>query len=226
MEALERRAWGGVVKFAVALALLIFVPAWTIRFWQAWVYWMVFSAAVAVITSHFVRHDPALIERRLAAGPAAERERSQQRIQAAASVMLCAVFVVAGFDHRSGWSAGLDAGITAAADLLVAIAFALIFVTFRENSHASAVVEVGSGQRVISTGPYGVVRHPMYSGAVLLFLATPLAPGSLWAYLPAIGLSAAVVARLLDEERYLCEHLPGYREYRLRVRFRLVPGVW
>jgi protein-S-isoprenylcysteine O-methyltransferase Ste14 len=134
--------------------------------------------------------------------------------------------VTAGLDHRNSWSSPIDLRLVLAADVLVAVGFAMIFGTFRENSHASAIVEVEVGQQVVSTGPYGFVRHPMYAGAIVLFLATPVALGSLWALAPALGLSATVVVRLLDEERYLARRLSGYAAYQHQVRFRLVPGIW
>jgi protein-S-isoprenylcysteine O-methyltransferase Ste14 len=136
------------------------------------------------------------------------------------------LFIVSGLDHHLGWSGGVDARLALAANVLVVTGFVLIFLTFRENSFAAATVQVGAGQPVISTGPYHVIRHPMYAGAMVLFLATPAALGSLWAYVPAVALSFTLVARLLDEERYLARHLRGYVDYRRNVRFRLIPGVW
>ncbi len=226
MPSLDRRAWSGVAGFMLVLALLILVPAWTIRFREAWIYLAVFSTAVSAITGYFLRHDPALIARRLDAGPTAEHEASQQRIQSVASLLLMTMFVTAGLDRRNSWSSPIDLRLVLAADVLVAAGFAMIFGTFRENSHASAVVEVEVGQPVVSTGPYGFVRHPMYAGAIVLFLATPVALGSLWALAPALALSATVVVRLLDEERYLTRRLSGYAAYQHQVRFRLVPGIW
>ena len=202
------------------------MPAWTLRFWQAWLYLAVFAASTALVTIDLARRDPALLERRLKGGPAAEREVSQQRIQTVASAMLCALYVVAGFDHRWGWSRTVPDWMVFAADALCAAGVAMIHWTFRENTYTAGIVTVESGQKVIATGPYGVVRHPLYAGAILLFLATPVALGSLWAWLPATALVASVVARLIDEERYLIVHLAGYDEYRRRVRFRLIPGVW
>jgi len=226
MDALSRRAYGGAAIFAAALALLIFGSAWTIRYPEAWIYCIVFSTCVLIITRYFLEHDPALIARRLDAGPAAERERAQQRIQSAASVLLCAMFVSAGFERRlAPWSA-IPVWTPFAADLAVVAGFAVVFLACRDNSHASAIVTVESGQRVVSSGAYGVVRHPMYAGALVLFLATPMALASRWALLPAAGLCATLVIRLIAEERYLERHLAEYGEYERRVRFRLVPGIW
>jgi protein-S-isoprenylcysteine O-methyltransferase Ste14 len=223
---LRRRALAGFVKFQIALALMIFLPAWTIRFWEAWLYWVLFALFPVAMLFYFLERDPALLERRLAVGPAAETEASQKRIQAFASVMLVALFVVAGFDRRFHWSPPVGAVLVAAADVAVAGGFVIMFLAFRANSHASAVVEVSAGQTVVSSGPYAWVRHPMYTGALVLFLATPFALTSIWAVLPAVGLAAGVVLRLLDEERYLAAQLPGYTAYRQRVRARLLPGIW
>ena len=226
---LARDAWRGLAQFVAALAVLLWLSAWTLRFWQAWVYLLVFTACVSAITAYFLRHDPELVVRRMRAGPAAEHDPAQRRIQAIASVMLCALYVVAGLDRRWNWSRGWDAigwPLSLAADAVVAAGFAVIFRTFQENSYASATVEVGAAQRVISTGPYGLVRHPMYAGAIPLFLATPLALGSWWALIPAAGLAAVVVSRLRKEEDFLARDLPGYADYMRQVRFRLVPGVW
>jgi protein-S-isoprenylcysteine O-methyltransferase Ste14 len=226
MDALAKRSWNGVAGFAVAFAAIIFLPAWTLRFWQGWAYWLVFNAGIVWITAYFLRHDRALVERRITAGPTAEHEPVQKRIQTVTSVMLILLYLAAGFDHRFRWSPAIDARLEAAADALVAMSFYVFFLVFRQNSFAASIIQVVEDQRVISTGLYGIVRHPMYAGAVVLFLATPLALGSWWAYLPAAGLLAALVTRILDEERYLVMHLSGYEEYRRRVRWRLVPGIW
>ena len=226
---LARNAWRGLAQFVAALAVLLWLSAWTLRFWQAWVYLLVFTACVSGITAYFLRHDPELVVRRMRAGPAAEHDPAQRRLQAIASVMLCALYVVAGLDRRWGRSGGsepIDWRLSLAADAVVAAGFAVIFRTFQENSYASATVEVGDAQRVISTGPYGLVRHPMYAGAIPLFLATSLALGSWWALIPAAGLAAVIVSRLRKEEDFLARDLPGYADYMRQVRFRLVPGIW
>jgi protein-S-isoprenylcysteine O-methyltransferase Ste14 len=222
---LSRKALGGFVRFHVILALLLFLPAWSLRFREAWIYWVLFSASVLLITLYFLKHDPRLVERRLEVGPGAERRRSQVIIQAIASVMLLALFIIPGLDHRLGWSA-VPMPVVLAADALVAAGFLIIFFVFRENSYTSGVVAVEEGQRVVATGPYRLVRHPMYAGASLLFLATPFALGSPWALLAAVPLCGVMVVRLLDEERFLRANLPGYDSYCRAVRHRLLPLVW
>jgi protein-S-isoprenylcysteine O-methyltransferase Ste14 len=225
MSELSRKALGGFIKFHLFLGLLLFLPAWSLRFWEAWTYLILFSISVLLITLYFLKHDPGLIELRLKVGPGAERERSQAIIQAAASLMLVALYTIAGFDHRLRFSA-VPRQIVLAADVLVVLGFLIIFFVFRENSYTSGVIAVEAGQQVISTGPYRLIRHPMYAGASLIFLATPLGLGSFWALLAAVSLCGTMIVRLLNEERFLSANLPGYGSYCRDVRYRLVPLVW
>lgn len=220
-----RRAWPGLAALMLALALCLFLPAGSLRYPEAWLYLALFGASAAAITGYLQRYDPALLQRRAAAGPGAETERSQRIIQSVASLAFVATFIVAALDHRHGWSA-VPAPVVAAGDLLLLLGFGLVFLAFRENSYASATIETVERQPVIDTGPYAVVRHPMYTGALLLLLGTPPALGSYWALLCVLGLAAAIVARLLDEERFLSRRLPGYDAYRAKVRYRLLPFLW
>src|SRR5262245_854777 len=174
MDDLSKRALHGLLWFQVVLAALIFVPAWSLTYWQGWVYWLVFGASIVAITIYFLRHDRALVERRMRAGPTAERETSQKVIQALASILMCALMIVSALDHRLGWSS-VPTWLVIAGNVLVALGFLIIFRVFRENSFAASTVQIAAGQTVVSTGPYALVRHPMYSGALLLFLGTPLA---------------------------------------------------
>jgi protein-S-isoprenylcysteine O-methyltransferase Ste14 len=209
----------------VVLAAIAFVGAGTIAFWQAWVYAAVFLAAVLGIVVYFLARDPALMERRLKAGETGESSSTQRAIQAVAGPAFFGIFVVAGLDRRWGWS-HVPAGLDVAGDVVVAIGFVVVFFVFRENTYTSSVIEAVPGQRVVSTGPYRLVRHPMYSGALLVMLATPVALGSWWALALVPPLAGLVVARLLDEERFLTKHLAGYSDYGRATRYRLVPGVW
>jgi protein-S-isoprenylcysteine O-methyltransferase Ste14 len=140
-------------------------------------------------------------------------------------VLLFATLIVSVLDHRYGWSR-VPSSVAVAGDVLVVLGFAAIFVVFRENSFAASIIDVTEGQPVIDTGPYALVRHPMYAGALPMFAGSPLALGSYWGLLPAALLVGGMVWRLLDEERYLAESLPGYPAYMRKIRFRLVPGVW
>jgi protein-S-isoprenylcysteine O-methyltransferase Ste14 len=225
MDSLTRKSLIGLVQLLAAMALFLFVPAWSPRFWQAWVYWALFSIGVIAITLYFLRYDPRLVESRLAAGPRAEQQTSQKIIQAIAAVLFFAVLVVPGLDYRFHWSR-MPTGLVLLGDALMVLSLAIIFFVFKENSYAASTIKVTAEQQVISTGPYRVVRHPMYSAAVILFLATPLALGSGWALMVAIPLLAVLVARLSEEERYLSAHLPGYDAYRELVSYRLIPWLW
>lgn len=224
IEKLRKTAIEGNAKTLLILGLLIHVPAWTLYFWQGWLYLVIFGICALVMTLYFLKYDPALIASRLKAGPAAEREKSQKWIQAIAGVVVCLMFVVPGIErHFTGLP--LPLWLVILADILALVGF-WMFLAFRENGHASSIIEVKSGQNVISTGPYAWVRHPMYSGAVVLFLATPLALGSLWAVPAAIALCIVIGIRLFDEERYLKTNLPGYDAYCQKVKSHLIPGIW
>jgi protein-S-isoprenylcysteine O-methyltransferase Ste14 len=225
MKTLEARAWLAVGALPVVMGLLLFVPAGTIRYWQAWVYLSIFTGASALTTRYLIRQDPALLERRMSGGPTVEKRPAQKLIMLAASIGFIAILVVPALDYRFGWSA-VPLGGVVAGDVLVAIGFYLVWRVYRENTFSSATIEVAENQRVISTGPYAVVRHPMYASASLYLLGTPLALGSYWGLIPVAMMIPALVWRLFDEERFLVRNLPGYTEYQKRVRHRLVPFVW
>ena len=159
------------------------------------------------------------------AGPGAEQQTAQKIIQAIAGTLALALVVVPGLDHHFGLSY-VPAAIVVLADVLVIVGFVFVSQVFRENSFAASTIKVEAEQRVISTGPYAIVRHPMYAGASLALLATPIALGSWWGLLIAIAMIAAIVVRLLDEERYLAANLAGYDEYRGKVKYRLIPMLW
>jgi protein-S-isoprenylcysteine O-methyltransferase Ste14 len=225
LKALRRQAIGRLWRMPLIMGLMIFVPAWSVDYWEAWLYLAVFSASVTGGTLYLLRHDPALMARRMDVGPAAEPERSQQIIQGITGALSCAVFVVAGVEHRIHGSEVAWPGVLIAQGVLL-VGLVIVLFVFRANSYTAATVRVEAGQQVADAGPYAWVRHPMYSGSILGYLATPVALGSLWGLIPAALVSAMIVVRLLDEERYLAKNLPGYEEYRRRVRWRLVPGVW
>jgi len=221
---LTRTALNRTLGFVACLAVLIIVPA-GLTYWQGWLYWIVFSLCCVFLTLYFLRHDPELIERRLHAGARAEKEKSQKIIQAFLSVILILLFLLSGIDHRFDWSHVPSVAVVIA-DAAVVLGFVIIFITFKANSHAAAIIEVAPDQHVVTTGPYAVVRHPMYLGAALLLLATPFGLGSAWAIIPAIIAVCGIAWRLLEEERYLSRHLPGYSDYCEVTRRRLLPFIW
>jgi|ERR1700674_1048579 protein-S-isoprenylcysteine O-methyltransferase Ste14 len=225
MNSLARKTLRGFAQLIAGLGILLLAPAWTLDFWQAWVYLFVFAAASALITAYLWEKDPQLLERRVNAGPGAEKAKGQKRIQILASLVFIGVFVLSSLDRRFAWS---DVPFLAviAGDVLVALGFLIIFIVFRENTFAASTIEVAPDQKVISTGPYAIVRHPMYSGALVMLFGTPLALGSWWGLAMFVPMLFTIAWRLLDEERFLARSLSGYEAYCRKVQYRLVPLVW
>jgi protein-S-isoprenylcysteine O-methyltransferase Ste14 len=219
------RALIGLGKFTLALAVLLFLPAWSFNYWQGWLYLIVFCGCCLIATVYFLLTDPALVQRRLSAGPAAENEPSQQVIMGIASAGFLLLIVIPGLDHHWHWS-DVPAWLVIVSNILVALSFFLIVLVLRQNSYAASTIQVETGQPVISSGAYRIVRHPMYAAALPMFVFTPPALGSYWGLLAVGIILPAILWRLLDEESYLIRHLPGYVEYCSRTRFRLIPGVW
>jgi len=225
MPSLILRTIAGLVFLIAMLGLALFGSAGTPDYWRAWLYLAVFASCIVLITVYLLFKDRRLLESRLNVGPAAERQRSQQLIQGLASMFFLLVYIVAGLDHRFGWT-HVAPVLSVISDLLVVLGLLIVFLVFRENTYTSAIIEVADQQRVVSTGPYAVVRHPMYSGALLMMVFTPLAVGS-WASVPfVLPLVLVIGARLLAEEKFLASRLPGYEDYRRRVRYRLIPWIW
>ncbi len=219
------RALLGLVFLGAMMALALFAPARTLRWAEAWAYIGVFLGASLLVTIDLARRDPALLERRTKAGPMAEPTRKQKVIQAFASIAFLGELALPALDHRFGWT-HVPPVIAFASEALVALGFWIVWRVFRANTFTSAVIEVGAKQRVVTTGPYAIVRHPMYAGAFLLMGATPIALGSLVGLAAFVMLAAIVVLRMLDEERVLSKELEGYDAYRQRTRWRLVPYVF
>jgi protein-S-isoprenylcysteine O-methyltransferase Ste14 len=224
-EALARQAWLGLAALAAVVGGLLFAGAGTVRYPAAWVFLVIFFGASLAITLHLMKRDPKLLERRVKAGPVAEQRPRQRLIQGLASASFLAILAVPALDHRFGWSA-VPFLVVVAGDALVALGFLVVFLVFRANSYASAIVEVGAEQKIVDTGPYALVRHPMYAGALVLLAGIPLALGSLWGLLVLPPFVAVIAWRLLDEEAVLVRELPGYAAYRSKTRYRLIPFVW
>jgi protein-S-isoprenylcysteine O-methyltransferase Ste14 len=209
----------------LVLALALFLSAGSLSYWEAWIYLAVFAVCTILITVYLAKNDRELLAGRVQAGPVAETQRSQQIIQGLASLFFIGLYIVPGLDFRYGWSY-VPPVLCLISDGIMALGFYFVFLVFRENSYTRATIKVSEGQKVITTGPYAVVRHPMYGGAMLLVIFTPLALGS-WVAVPfTIPLILVIVARLLDEEKFLQANLSGYTEYCQKVRHHLVPYVW
>lgn len=215
----------GVLRLVVGfpiIGLLFFWPAGTFDYWQAWLWLVILFLPLMGMFAYLIKRDPALLERRVRTG---ETRPEQKRIIAISSIYLIFIFALPGLDKRFGWSS-VPTWIVLLANALVLAAFLLNFLVIRVNSYASRVVEVQEGQQVITTGPYALVRHPMYTSIILIMLATPIALGSWWGVLPNIPFIFLLAARAKNEEELLVNELAGYREYMQKTRYRLFPGIW
>jgi len=213
--------WQLLLMVAV-MGVLLFLPAGTWRFWPGWAFLGVFFAASLGLSLYFVVYQPDLIARRMRSR---EPERGQQIGQGILMVLFFGGMVLSGLDHRYGWS-HLPAALVLIGDAGILAGFLFIFRVFQENRFAGSTVEAEAGQPVISSGLYAVVRHPMYLGAVPLFLGMPFALASYWAIPLYLFFFPMLVLRIRTEEAVLRRDLPGYEEYTHQVRWRLIPGVW
>lgn len=207
------------------IVLFLFAPAGSLYFWQAWVYSIIYVASSVTITFYLWRTNPELLARRVNAGPGAEKEKTQKITHFFVLLLFIAILVISAFDHRFGWS-HTPFYIVILGDVLVVSGFFLLFLVFRENAFASAIIEVTANQKVITTGPYSIVRHPLYVSGLIIMLGTPLALGSWWGLLLFIPFTLVIIWRLLDEEKFLSKNLQGYSEYCQKVRYRLIPFLW
>lgn len=225
MKNLLVKAISGLIFLVVCLALALFLSAGSFNFWQAWVFLAVWTVCVVLITGYLFKYDQKLLSSRVQAGPTAETQKTQQIIQSFASLFFIGLFIVPGLDFRFHWSV-VPPIVSWLSNGMVVLGFFIVFLVFRENSFTSAVIEISEEQKVIDTGPYRIVRHPMYAGAILLLLFTPLALGS-WVAIPfPLPLIFVVIIRLLDEEKFLKANLQGYEDYCQKVRYHLVPWIW
>ena len=220
-----KSVWLRQTIFVPIFFALLLAPAWSFNYWQAWVYGVVFFVTTTAIGIYFLKRDPRVVERRMRVGPAAEREPAQKIIMTLMLAGFVLLVVVPGFDHRWHWSS-VPAWLVITADVFVVLGLLGTAVVVRQNSYAASTITVEAGQPVISTGLYAIVRHPMYSAALVMTAFTPLALGSYWGLLLVIPLIPALAWRLLDEERYLARNLPGYTAYCARTRYRLIPLIW
>ena len=196
------RLIAGVVMFA----LLFFLPAGTWRYWQAWMYIGVLIIPMFFVLAYFMKNDPALLERRM---KMREERKEQRKIIQASGIVFVLIYILPGFDIRYGWS-NMPAWVSITAGVVMFLSYMLVFRTMQVNSFLSRVIEVAEDQRVIDTDVYGIVRHPMYVGMIVLYAISPIVLGSWWAVIPALVIIPVIVARILDEEKALEQDLPGY----------------
>jgi protein-S-isoprenylcysteine O-methyltransferase Ste14 len=208
-----------------ALAVLLFAPAQTLHYWQGWAFLLVFALSTWIPSIYLARTNPVAFERRTRGGPVAEGRRAQKLAMAGLYLSLAAMVVVSAFDHRFGWSS-VPAAVCVAGEALVALGLILVVLVIVQNSYASTTVRVETSQTVISSGLYGMVRHPMYTGNVIMMIGIPLALGSYVGLVFVVPGLAVLASRIRDEEKLLGAELSGYREYTQKVRYRLVPCMW
>jgi len=209
----------------VAFGLMLFLPAGTVHYWQAWVFLAVFTVMSLFPGVYLLRKDPAVVERRMRAGPKAETRPVQKVVTSAISLLFAALLVFSALDHRFGWSA-VPPAVSLIGDALVAIGLGIAIFTVYQNNYAARNITVEEGQTVISTGLYGTVRHPMYMGSMIMLAGIPLALDSYWGLVVLVPILIVFVVRIMDEEKLLTQELVGYREYTGTVHHRLVPYVW
>lgn len=208
--------------FIPVMMLVLFVPAGTLTYWQGWIYLLILLGPALAIFPWLLKNSPDLLANRMRMR---EKNTTQQWVVSVSGLFMVAAYVVPGLDYRWGWS-NISWPIVIAADVVVVASYLFVLWVFRVNQFASRVVEVTQTQRVIDTGPYAWMRHPMYVGVIGMYLASPIALGSYWAVLPALLIVPILVVRILDEEATLRHKLAGYTAYTERVKYRLLPGVW
>jgi protein-S-isoprenylcysteine O-methyltransferase Ste14 len=211
----------GVVFFAVPL----FWPAGTFNYWQAWLFIAVFAAVSFGPSIYWALRRPDVLRRRMRSGPIAETRPAQKIATVGVIVTVLAVLVLSALDHRFGWSQ-VPTPVVIAGDILVAVGLGLSIFVVQQNSYAAATITVEAEQPVVSTGLYGLVRHPMYAGALIMMVGMPLALDSYWGLVTLVPGIAVLALRIVDEEKMLREELNGYDDYTQKVHYRLVPGVW
>jgi len=211
--------------FALAISLtgaMLFLPAGTLDYWQAWLFLAVLFIPVALLCAYFLKNDPQFLARRLMFK---EKGKAQRKIIDASKIVFFIGFLVPGLDRRFGWSS-VPSELVIFADLVFLLGYYLTFLVFKQNSFAGRTVEIFKGQKLASTGLYAIVRHPMYFAQLLIYLSMPVALGSYWALVPFLAMPAVLVYRIKDEEKLLLKGLAGYRAYCKKTPYRLIPFVW
>jgi protein-S-isoprenylcysteine O-methyltransferase Ste14 len=224
MKTVGKAVLSGALAIAAAGAML-FLPAGTFDYWQAWVFLAVFALATWIPTVYLVRNNPAALDRRLRVGPLRETRMLQKVISSIAFLLLAAIMVFSVLDHRFGWSP-VPPAVSLVGDVLVALGLGLAILVVIQNAYAGTTVIVETEQKLVSTGVYGLVRHPMYTGNVIVMVGIPLALDSYWGLVFVIPGLVVFALRIRDEEQLLTQELSGYREYAQQVQYRLVPYVW
>jgi len=221
----KRMISAAVLRYLLAIivfGLIFFLPAGTIRYWEAWIYCGITLIPILFVFIYLLKNNPELLERRTRMR---EKEQPQKLIVKLSMFIFVLAFIIPGLDYRFNWSY-VPVAVVIIADVIVLAGYFIFFLVMKENAYASRIVEVEKGQKVISTGPYSIVRHPMYLGVFLMYLLSPIALGSFWAIIAFIPLPVLVIFRIFNEEQVLVKELPGYKDYMQKVKYRLIPFVW
>jgi protein-S-isoprenylcysteine O-methyltransferase Ste14 len=214
-----------VIRFTFAfvmMALLFFLPARTIYFWEAWVFMALLLIPAICLLFYLLKKDPEVLEKRM---QIKEKEKEQKLLMKISSLFFIGALLIPGFDKYYGWS-NMPLWLKIIGDIMVFLGYIMFVVVLLQNRYASRIIEVQKKQKVIDTGLYSVVRHPMYDAFLLLYGFAPLALGSYWMLLGNVHLIFVIVFRILNEEKVLMKELAGYEEYMQKVRYRLIPGLW
>ena len=222
---LALRSFVAAVSGVAFFGVLLLVPAGTVDYWQAWVFIGVFTVASLVPSAYLAVHSPEALRRRLTAGPTAETRPVQKLVMVGTTASIAVVLVVSALDHRFGWST-VPLAMVVLGDVAVAAGLVVAQLVVVQNGYAAATITVEDGQPLVSTGLYGVVRHPMYAGALVMLAGAPPALDSYWGLVPMLATIPILAVRIVDEERMLVTELAGYDAYARRVRYRLLPRVW
>ena len=218
-------AWQALAKGVgglAVMALLLFLPAGSWGYWQAWLFLGLLFVPMTCVATWLLVREPELLAKRLSSK---EQEKAQRQVVALSALMFVAGFLLAGFDQRFGWSE-MPAWVVAIAAVVMVCGYGLYAEVMRENAYLSRTVKVQENQKVISTGLYGIVRHPMYAATLVLYLAMPIVLGSWVAQIPFLAYPLIIARRIRNEEQVLEEGLAGYCEYEQQVRYRLIPFIW
>lgn len=212
-----------ILIFLILTGLMFFLPAGSFKYWQAWVFYITILIPFLLTFFYYLKNDPELLKRRSERN---EKEKEQKPLQTLFVVMFLIGFLIPGFDYRFHWSE-IPIFIVVLSDAFVLSGYLIIILTLKENRFASAIIETSKDQKVIETGPYKIVRHPMYLGGMIFMLFTPIALGSYWALIPFLfGMPLWCVLRISSEERFLINNLPGYKGYCQNTKYRLIPFIW
>jgi len=215
------QSFAGILFLLCVMGVALFVPFGGFDYSLAWLYLSIFGVSVIVITVYLILRDKQLLKSRLSVGPIAETRTTQKVIQAVAGLLFLGIFVLSAFDYKNNWS-NVPLALSYTAGMFCILAFVLLFYVFKQNTFLSATIEVQENQKVISTGLYGMVRHPMYMGAIILLLFTPIMLGSYYGLFPVFILTVVIIYRAIDEELDLKQNLEGYKEYCEKVKYRLI----